>query len=463
MNRIVLSNIRTRTVTSTRLASSTRFASSMPTRFIHNRARMPSYLLGAGLCLALSGLGISKWCSRYDRMSLVDICIASNCNIDKIKQRTGDRLTKKYKQGSELQAFMHWCSDNRQTHIMKFILEQNPHFYTNNFMCEDVIFCSAQHHHESIIKFMLDNGADAKIHCGRALMIGDTPLITYLIKKGADVNSYDGLPLKDAISKGFICSARIFLDNGARIAFDSDIVRSLVKNKKWGMLELLLEYKDRLDDDNYEYMIRGAVLNNNLRMVTLLINKFINVKHEGLLQCSIDNENFHIAEILIHNGANIQKEHEKILTMCVKTGNLAIVKLLVENGTKAHCPEAVSACVTKGDLTMLQYLIKNGADINTCRYWDSILSQSIRAGHHDVTKFLIKNGAKVDDSLGTLLNLKGEKKWTMLKIFIENGANIKSKINRLLTQAVAHDRLDMVKLLVGNGANIRYDYDKALD
>lgn len=377
---------------------------------IKNRLGSSSYyVLGAG-CLLLGGFVYAQ-SKQSKNMSLIAICTDSNYDIDKINKQVGNRLRKRYEPNSELQELLRWCAEKHHTDIIIFVLKQNS-FYTNDFMCEDVLLHNAEWGNKSVIKFMLNEGAIAAIHGGAALVSsiewGNSSIMSLLINEGANVNVYGGLPLRAAIKKYNTWYMEQLLDNGAHVSFNSSMVKKLAKDKSWRTLTLLLKYKDRLDDGDYKHMIECAVNDGNLSMVELLVSKFIDVDHYDLLRRSIYDKNFGIAKILVQNAINLKGPNSNIckqlkaggndiLEPCVERGNLHMVKLLVENGCVIR-DNVMVVGAKAGNLTVMRYLIEKGANCNARNNYsnNSALSESIKAKHYDVAKFLIEGGAKID-------------------------------------------------------------------
>jgi hypothetical protein len=115
------------------------------------------------------------------------------------------------------------------------------------------------------------------------------------------------------------------------------------------------------------------------------------------------------------------------------------------------------------EVETFKYLIENGADIHTKN--DHVITICARLGHSDIVKYLIENGV-VDIDAGTFDNALS---WSsrigdleMVKYLIGKGANINSKNNKALYNSIFFGNLEIVKYLVENGADIHADNNYAL-
>lgn len=109
----------------------------------------------------------------------------------------------------------------------------------------------------------------------------------------------------------------------------------------------------------------------------------------------------------------------------------------------------------------IQYLIENGANA----FSDSELLNTLLVFHRynntsqyiNFLQFLIDKGFDVNKALHFIINeysfTRYENTFNLIKLFIENGANIPDK---LLEQAIDNNNPDLVKYLIDKGANIEY-------
>lgn len=178
----------------------------------------------------------------------------------------------------------------------------------------------------------------------------------------------------------------------------------------------------------------------------------INIINSHALIISCKNEFYDNAKLLLDNGANVHAYHiysasgfcsdEMPLHECVENNNLDMIKLLINYGANIHANE------------------------------ESLLYISLGLRHHDITKYLIENGADInarntDESwwknriiLNALNNFHSnddvwEKDLEMLKYLLNRDADITAKNNILLKEFVQYCHIELVKFLLEHGADVK--------
>lgn len=157
---------------------------------------------------------------------------------------------------------------------------------------------------------------------------------------------------------------------------------------------------------------------------------------------------------------------------CIKAGNLEYLKFLVDNGADPSftfknenielLPLALAA-YRKSNVPTLEYLLSKGVDINAVdnKYGGSALSLAAGMGNVDNTKFLLKQGAKVNSKElknPPLYSASAKKDNSeVVKMLLEKKAEInfqspQSKMTALM-EAVAVKDPTLVKLLLARGAD----------
>jgi ankyrin repeat protein len=114
-----------------------------------------------------------------------------------------------------------------------------------------------------------------------------------------------------------------------------------------------------------------------------------------------------------------------------------------------------------GHTDIVKLLIENGADIHAID--DYALIYASENGHTDIVNLLIENGADIhakDDYALIWASKKGYIE--IVKLLIENGANIHAKDDYALRWASENGHTDIVKLLIKSGADIHAKDDYAL-
>ena len=101
--------------------------------------------------------------------------------------------------------------------------------------------------HMEVVMCLIDNGADVNLDDGTALIWSlyktHFDIAKYLIQKGAKVNVKDELPLKICIEKGNLEMIKCLVENGADVLsnfLDEKYLRNLIENGK-GSIVVYLE------------------------------------------------------------------------------------------------------------------------------------------------------------------------------------------------------------------------------
>jgi ankyrin repeat protein len=133
----------------------------------------------------------------------------------------------------------------------------------------------------------------------------------------------------------------------------------------------------------------------------------------------------------IENGVNINQLSEEYfnhsaLIFASSAGHFEVCRLLIENGALVdlgHCP-ALMRAAENGHLAIAQLLIESGASINaTDENGETALTYACAQGHYDVVQLLIENGAHVD-GFGTMANAAVRGHLGIIQLLLANGAQV---------------------------------------
>ncbi|KAI4200169.1 MAG: hypothetical protein LQ350_004130 [Teloschistes chrysophthalmus] len=145
--------------------------------------------------------------------------------------------------------------------------------------------------------------------------------------------------------------------------------------------------------------------------------------------------------LCLRHGANPNRnlvdEHKSVLAAVAELASVETAKLLVEGGASVRGSGAIVMAAEEGRLNMVEFMLDHGADVDEIgiehptdeRYKEDMgtaLHKAAGAGHEDVARFLIDNGARLDirDPLGRtpMALAQAEGKERMVKLLKVNEA-----------------------------------------
>ena len=210
---------------------------------------------------------------------------------------------------------------------------------------------------------------------------GNIENIQYLLSIGANINSSDknGITAIERAMKDNRCDiVKYLLEKGASTRGEKgtnydDVLCYAVMNNNYDITKLLIEkYNDNLSIDRAIYT--AASSGNGLALKAFLdtgtdVNKPVNSVSLLELACIPDNGDACV-KLLLDYGANVNGINGNPLINAVKYGNTNTVKLLIDYGVD------------------INYNLRYGKDGGTALYY------ATTAGYYDITKELVKSGAK---------------------------------------------------------------------
>lgn len=222
-----------------------------------------------------------------------------------------------------------------------------------------------------------ENDSRTPLHI--AAMQGKKEIAELIIKKGADVNIKD----KNGITPLMYASVPgnnqdivdLLLSNGAEIT----IFEAITLGKK----DLIKSLLSKGTDINIE---------NNMGLTPLYVS-IVSRKRE-------------IAELLIDNGADINKKLQGLTPLIgtITFGEEKIAELLIKKGADINTvgddgSTALSKAVDGGFTKLVDILLKKGADFNIKenRYKRTLLHTSALKGYSQIAGFLIEKGINVNE------------------------------------------------------------------
>lgn len=266
-----------------------------------------------------------------------------------------------------------------------------------------------------LIEFLLKMGADVNFICGEEKYIqhnaisyacysNDPEMAEYFLKRGADPNSIT----IETQGMRFACA-------GTSVKFYKT---PLWITSMWGFFDIV-----KLLVEN------GADVNQKLEY----INKNGKMQTKTALSLACRGKFPEIAEYLINHGADmnvIVDDDETVLTIAAEKGFLDVVKVLVNHKIDVNMP--------KNALPLVQCCSRK---------------------FPDVAKFLIQNGANINeaDIYGDtpLLAAVKSKSLTTVKAIVEEGADL--NVNGLIEESIKQNSLEIAKYLVEKKVKVSED------
>lgn len=136
----------------------------------------------------------------------------------------------------------------------------------------------------SIIKFFIDNGADAEINnniiLNRFILHGNLEMIKYLVDKGVNIRMTNDIALRTSVDTGDknLAIVKYLIKQGANVnAQEGDALVTAATNGHLRILKCLVENGASITIKNSD-LLQGAACNGHLKIVQYLISKGINVK-----------------------------------------------------------------------------------------------------------------------------------------------------------------------------------------
>ncbi|KAJ6570993.1 ankyrin repeat-containing domain protein [Mycena vulgaris] len=298
------------------------------------------------------------------------------------------------------------------------------------------------------VRGLLENGADANAHDGRALQgatgKGHTDIVQILLEKGADINAQDGSALQAASAGGHGDTVHLLLEKGADMKVTGGTYGNpLVAASVWGHTEISRLLLEHGADVNECYPLQAACGNGYPETV----------------------------QLLLENGADVNagdNPHGSPLHVAARYGRTDIVRLLLKNGADVNASGALgsalqAASTTPGDYTdLVQLLLDSGADANARGEWyGSALHAACSSGNIGVVQLLLEHGANVNAAggrNGTALQAASRSGHTALvELLLEKEADVNTaggKHDSALQTASAGGHTSIVSLLLKKGADV---------
>lgn len=206
----------------------------------------------------------------------------------------------------------------------------------------------------------------------------------------------------------------------------------------------------------------------NLNLLKYIIeNDSKNINEFFFKLCGFGNLNV-IKYMVNTHKIDIYSVRDNGLRIAATKGYLDVVKFLFDKGADIHNDndKALRNAASNGNLKVVEFLLENGADVNATDVFGSFgaLINASKNGHLDVVKLLLKKGGDdlihVDDE-NALHVAASHNHLSIVELLLDKGANIHSRNNSLLRNAVNNNYLDIVKFLLIFSVEINDNYNRS--
>lgn len=277
-----------------------------------------------------------------------------------------------------------------------------------------------------------------------AIINGNINIVKYLAQKGININKKSKVKYKFIIKNGKIKQTVKIIEDDGKIG-DTPLIIAIKANKS----------------DVTKLLIRlGAKIN------------LKNNRSNTPLNIAIKTQNIKLIKYLLKKGANVNPKYESWntpLIVAIETKNLDIIKLLLKHGADINTANSNNVTplyysfgflgtnnkFTDEKFKIVKYLIKNGAKLDEESLYNAIRTKSLK-----LINFLISKGAKLNKNTKNLdYEFKLAAKLGIISIFkkLIELKNTKKVISKSFFEAVGRkNNQDMVNYLISLGVDINY-------
>ncbi|GFT56280.1 hypothetical protein NPIL_467881, partial [Nephila pilipes] len=378
---------------------------------------------------------------------------------------------------------LHWSCLNGHIDIAKYLFQRGAKIGDTNMYNQTPLHLAAMKGHIEIVKFLIleRNYLNNKDVTGcTALHLSSEnehlDIIKLLIRNGAIINIWNKKhisPLFLAIKNDNLKIMQLLIEEGADINLANyfgykALHYGVSQGKKELVLHMIQHGADVNDLCHGQTPLHLAVEKNDIEMAEILIHNRADIDAENapglsLLCPAVRNNNKEMVKMLLKCGADINAEGCLPLATAINFGLNDIAEILLKNeeididnyGIDGNSLLQIAAI--RGNCFIVELLLGKGVSVDAVNLSDKIspLHCAADAGYVEIVKTLLNNKAKINvfrkDGL-TPLHLASVKGHTsVVKLLLENGANanLADIENRNSVEfAVAHGKVEVVKLLL---------------
>lgn len=356
-----------------------------------------------------------------------------------------------------------------------------------------VIDAAAQRGYLRVVKLLLDAGASTN---GDTLLIAlknrDQDLVSLLLARGADVNSYGSLgitPLERAIRCEVRQVLKLIEDHGtsARMqeqGYLADMFRAASASVNIPLITQLIRHGCKVRLGDLKHALITAIKEGRNKAATILIDAGAAVDtgsgNSGKVPLceALRGRNENLVMALLDADANPNPNHRSTqdspILLAAEWGNQLVIKSLIfagatineiADGSEGSKDSAFNIAVKRQDYELVRFLLASGADINfpgpaypvgICGITRTALSVAARRGDFEMARFLLDQGADPNDSAALLWATWKDKKIVDL-LFEKHSArypmDTKSFGAETLAKAINDGNESIVKLMLERKVN----------
>ena len=211
------------------------------------------------------------------------------------------------------------------------------------------------------------------------------------------------LALLLSIDSGDMDIFKILLFHGSSIgAFNYMSLDIAIRRGRIEMLKAMLN-----DDSIEEYVYNDAIYIasecNNIEIVKMLLEKTNNELSEidpDIVLVLSSKNCFDILELLMNNNLSIHRNSHRALYYAALYNNISMVKLFLSKNVPIIPDTVIIACSNNNE-EILRLLIENGADVT--QYGNAALAMAIATNNEKIRDILLEAGACEDDAISEIL------------------------------------------------------------
>ena len=277
------------------------------------------------------------------------------------------------------------------------------------------------------VKILLENGADPSLHNSLGLNAlqqaagrGFKEIVRTLLDHGAEIDAYDAScptrpypALATAVFYNKPMTVELLLQRGANVNIQTSLndqispspIHLAAGKRLVQVVDILLQHKPNLElrDSQNQTPLLIACRQLDSKIVERLLTAGADVRTEDksldkMIQDLLRTKNFPILQLLIDNGASLEKR-DPLLHGAAASGEVEIINFLLKNHVKVDVQNSrnltsLMAAAEYKQEESVQVLVKNGASINTQNHWgNTALHFAVVSNCPEIVSFLLEHGS----------------------------------------------------------------------
>lgn len=239
---------------------------------------------------------------------------------------------------------LRWACRNEHYDVVKYLLQNDAIINYNSYINKSVIYDAILSGNENIIDLVIYYGANIKTTIINYIIYNSTISILNLILKRLNEQN-----------RNYILNTTTEVD-----IYDLPLIIAC-DLKKVDIINLLVRYGANVNIFNglpLSYCIQHC----DYTLVNLLINNGANPKLGNSIYYAVYKSLYDITKLLLDKGANAAIEDSYLLRDCLMRGNIPIAELLINYGANLHCNDncIITDVLTTRNPNVIQFLKTHG-------------------------------------------------------------------------------------------------------